>query len=85
MKSARDTMNPPPAAAPDGMLAIIYVPSTGREGREFTVDMGRFTASVTSSWFNPTNGQSKLLAKRPLANQGTHRFQTPGVQWHEIE
>jgi hypothetical protein len=66
------------AAAPDGTLAIIYVPSTGREGRDFTVDMGRFTASVTSSWFNPTNGQIKPLAKKPLANQGRHRFRTPG-------
>jgi hypothetical protein len=66
------------AAAPDGKLAIIYIPSTGGEARDFAVDMGRFTVPVACSWFNPTNGQSKPLAWMPLANHGTHRFRTPG-------
>jgi hypothetical protein len=66
------------AATPDGKLAMVYVPATGREGRDFTVDLGRLSGPVTSLWFNPTNGETKPLANTALANRGTHQFQTPG-------
>ena len=66
------------AATSDGKLAIVYVPSTGQEPREFTLDMSRFAAPVTANWFNPTDGRSDPAADKPLANKATLAIRSPG-------
>jgi hypothetical protein len=66
------------AATANGKLGLIYIPSTGREAREFFVDLSRFAAPISASWFNPTDGRSTPAADKPLANKGVHAFRTPG-------
>jgi hypothetical protein len=66
------------SAAPDGKLAMIYVPSTGRGARELSVDLKRFTGPIAASWFNPTDGSFRPAADNPLENSGSWQFQTPG-------
>lgn len=62
----------------DGKLAMLYIPSTGRDARELTVDAGRLSGKISASWFNPTNGKSTPTASTPIPNTGTHTFSTPG-------
>jgi hypothetical protein len=58
------------AATSDGKLAMIYIPSTGREARKFTVDAARLASPATGQWFNPTDGRyqpiAEKLAPRPI-------------------
>lgn len=66
------------AATPDGRLAMIYVPSTGSGARKLAIDLGSFSGDVTATWFNPSSGQLRPAANRPLANSGVRPFPTPG-------
>ena len=66
------------AATSDGKLAIVYIPSTGLEPREFTLDVSRFAAPVTANWYNPTDGRSEPVADKPLANKATLAIRSPG-------
>ena len=66
------------AGTADGLLAIIYIPSTGTDSRAFYINMSCFSSSfVEAKWYNPTDGSSK-----PIGNfQCTERkqlFTTPG-------
>jgi hypothetical protein len=63
------------AGTPDGRLAIAYVPS----GRTVTVDLGRFSGSVTARWYDPTAGTFASVAGSPFANSGSQPFTTPGT------
>ena len=66
------------ATTPDDGLAMIYIPSTGREARELSVDLGRFARGVRASWFNPTDGRYRPAADGALANTGITALRTPG-------
>lgn len=66
------------AITPDGKLAMLYIPATGREPREFTVDLRRMGGPVTASWFNPTTGKSRPVADVVLWNKESRIFRTPG-------
>lgn len=76
--SGQGTAKVTTAATPDGKLTMIYIPSTGTDSRELTVDLSRFAGQVTSIWFNPTSGRSSPTAAESLPNSGQHKFRTPG-------
>lgn len=66
------------AVAPDGSLAMVYLPSTGTEARAITVDLANFQRPVAARWLSPVTGESKLGAAAPLANHARHTLKTPG-------
>jgi hypothetical protein len=66
------------AATPDRRLAMSYLPSTGTEPREISVNLGHFSGPVAGQWFNPVSGISERNSPEPLPNQGRHTFKTPG-------
>jgi hypothetical protein len=66
------------ATTRDNGLAMIYIPSTGREARELSVDLGRFPRGVRASWFNPTDGGYRPAADGALANTRISALRTPG-------
>jgi len=57
---------------------VIYIPSTGLEPREFTLNKSRFAAPVTANWFSPTDGRSEPVADKPRANKATLAIRSPG-------
>jgi uncharacterized protein DUF4038/collagenase-like protein with putative collagen-binding domain len=59
---------------PDGTLMIAYMPTV----RQFTVDMTKFTGSVTARWYDPTNGSYMTIDGSPMSNTGTQDFLPPG-------
>jgi hypothetical protein len=66
------------SATADGKLAMVYIPSTGVEQREFTVDMTCFPGPITATWFNPTDGKYTPVADKAMPNKATLVFRTPG-------
>lgn len=56
-------------------LALIYMPTN----RTMTVDMSKFSGTVTCRWFDPTSGQYETDAASPHANTGTHDFSHAGT------
>ncbi|MDB5357259.1 MAG: hypothetical protein JWN24_3712 [Phycisphaerales bacterium] len=60
--------------APDGKLAIVYVP----DKRTITVDLSKLAGPVTARWYDPANGKFQEIAGLPLANAGARAFATPG-------
>jgi hypothetical protein len=63
------------ARTPDGTLAIAYVPSS----RTVTVDLSKFSGSVTARWYDPTTGTFTSIADSPFTNAGNQQFTTPGT------
>jgi chitodextrinase len=63
------------ARTPDGTLAIAYVPSS----RTLTVDLSKFSGSVTARWYDPTAGTFTSIAGSPYTNAGNQQFITPGT------
>lgn len=59
----------------DGSLAMIYMPTN----RTMTVDMSKFSGTVTCRWFDPTDGSYAADAASPHANSGTHDFSHAGA------
>jgi hypothetical protein len=74
----KDTTAAVTARTPDSRLAVTYIPSTGVQSRELTVDLGQFSGPVTARWYNPTDGRYTAAADGPLPKRGTHTFRTPG-------
>jgi len=66
------------ARAEDGTLGLAYVPSTGSDRRELTVDLRLFRGRVTARWFNPTDGRYTTVAGSPFENTQPQRLTTPG-------
>jgi hypothetical protein len=62
------------ASAPDGTLAIAYIPTLGTN----TVDMSKFSAAVTAWWFDPAGGTYSSVPGSPFPNSGTVDFTPPG-------
>lgn len=54
----------------DGKLALIYMPTN----RTMTVDMSKFSGTVTCRWFDPTDGSYTADAASPHTNSGSHDF-----------
>jgi len=63
------------AAAGDGTLAVVYVPSE----RTITVDLARMSGDVTARWFDPTTGTYHAVAGSPFPHAGPQLFTTPGA------
>jgi hypothetical protein len=61
------------AAADDGSLALVYVPSQ----RALTLDQSRLTGSVSAFWFDPTNGSRIVTRGAPLPERGKQTYTTP--------
>ncbi|MCI0620995.1 MAG: glycoside hydrolase family 140 protein [Acidobacteria bacterium] len=66
------------ARTPDGKVVVAYVPPTGVARRTLTVDMTKLAGPTTARWFNPNDGQYRVIAADPLPNAGSRRFTTPG-------
>jgi hypothetical protein len=66
------------AQSGDKRLSVSYIPSTGTESRELTVDLGQFAGPVSARWFNPAVGGWTAVATAPLPNRGVQVFSTPG-------
>jgi hypothetical protein len=66
------------ARTPDGTLALAYIPSTGTDRRELTVDLSQLTGRVTAEWYNPVTGQYQAAGSGPLGNAGEVTLTTPG-------
>jgi hypothetical protein len=66
------------AQTADRKLSVSYIPSTGDESREVTVDLSHFAGPVTARWYNPAKGDWTAITSTPLPNRDSHTFQTPG-------
>jgi hypothetical protein len=66
------------ARTDDRALALVYVPSTGREGRELGLDLKGFKGPVDARWFNPTDGRYQPVPGSPFGNTEPARLTTPG-------
>jgi hypothetical protein len=66
------------ARTSDKKLAVVYIPSTGAEGRELTVDLGQLSGPVQGQWYNPANGRRTVINEAPWPNEGSHIIHTPG-------
>lgn len=66
------------ARSEDGTLGLAYVPSTGTDRREFTLDLTRFRGPVTARWFNPTDGRYTAIQASPFDHRQPQRLTTPG-------
>jgi hypothetical protein len=58
-----------------GSLAIIYMSTN----RTMSVDMSKFSGTVTCRWFDPTDGSYTADAASPHANSGSHDFSRSGA------
>jgi hypothetical protein len=63
------------ASAPDGGLALAYLPDI----RKVTIDMTKFSGPVTARWFDPTNNMLQTISGSPFPNSGNKRFTPPGA------
>jgi hypothetical protein len=62
------------ASAPDGSLALVYLPTP----REITVDLARLKGKIAARWFDPTDGTYASVSGSPFQNDGTRTFSPPG-------
>jgi Protein of unknown function (DUF4038)/Putative collagen-binding domain of a collagenase len=62
------------ASAPDGTLAVAYMPTV----RTVTVNLAKFSGPVTARWYDPTNGSYATIAGSPFSNSGSAPF-TPAA------
>lgn len=62
------------AAAPDGKLALAYLPNI----RQVTIDMAKFSGPVTAQWFDPTSDMFQTIQGSPFQNMGNQHFTPPG-------
>jgi hypothetical protein len=67
------------ARTADKRLSVTYVPSTGTESRNLTVDLAQFCGLISARWYNPTNGRWTAISDVPLANRHSRAFRTPGA------
>lgn len=58
---------------PKGKLAVAYFPYKGI----LTVDLSKFSGTVTGKWFDPVNGKV-IPIQSALPNKGTFSFSSPG-------
>jgi len=66
------------ARTSDGTYALSYIPSTGTEPREISLDLSQFIGMVTARWFNPVKGSYTHIPDSPFPNTGIQVFTTPG-------
>ncbi len=62
------------AKAPDGSLAVVYMPTA----RTITINMGVLRGSTRARWFDPTSGAYQDVPGNPFVNSGNHRFTPTG-------
>jgi hypothetical protein len=63
------------AAAPDGTLAVSYLPA----GQTITVNLATFSGPVTGRWFDPTNNTFRAVSGSPFNNNGSSQFSPGGA------
>lgn len=66
------------ARTPDGRLSLLYIPSDGKEPREFSVNLGELSIPIAAHWFNPARDGAMIAAGTNLAGRGALTFRTPG-------
>jgi hypothetical protein len=62
------------AVAPDGKFGGAYLPTTST----ITVNMTKFSGSVSATWVDPSTGHSTVVSGSPFASSGTQQFTSPG-------
>src|SRR6185295_14787446 len=62
------------AMASDSSLMIAYLPSI----RTVSVNMSRFSSSVSARWYDPSSGTYSTISGSPFANAGSRNFTPPG-------
>jgi hypothetical protein len=62
------------AASSDGSLAVVYVP----DGREISINMAKFSSSMSAAWYDPSSGNYANVVGSPFAASGTQKFDPPG-------
>lgn len=63
------------AISSDRKLAYIYIPSTGRDAREFSIEASQFSGEVSASWLNPTSGKTISISTKSFEKV---KLRTPG-------
>lgn len=66
------------ARASDGALAVLYIPPTGRDARELTLNLASFASPLRVSWFNPARDVALRTQETPLLNRDGETLRTPG-------
>jgi len=66
------------ARAVDRTYMISYVPSTGIDQREVSIDLAQLSGKVKARWFNPVEGSYTEIPGGPFTNTGMKVFITPG-------
>jgi hypothetical protein len=62
------------AITDDGSLGIVYMPTI----RTITIELSKFSGSVTARWYDPTTGIFTTVSGSPFANTGIHLFKPTG-------
>ena len=66
------------ARTPDARLALVYIPSDGKDPREFAVNLDELSPPIAAHWFNPARDTVPIPAGSNLSTRGATRFRTPG-------
>jgi len=66
------------ARTTDGTQVLSYIPSTGTDRRELSVDLAQLAGKVTAHWFNPVDGRYIHIPGSPFPDTGIQVFTTPG-------
>ncbi len=66
------------AALSNGMLSVSYIPPTGREPCNLTVDLSWFVDPVELEWVNPATGETQLAVDQTLSKGVRYVVTTPG-------
>ncbi len=66
------------ARAPNGGLAVLYIPAGGTGPRDLTLNLTGFPGPVTAQWFNPASDVSPHPPGMALSNRGQPTLRTPG-------
>ncbi len=69
------------ALATDGSWGAVYYPGVAGNTNKLTIDLSKLGGGKGNSkttWFDPSNGTTKLATGSPFTNTGTRIFTTPG-------
>jgi hypothetical protein len=73
-----DTNTALTALSTDKNFSVTYIPSTGIDSRELSIDTSRFAKPISAHWFNPVAGGDRAEPGMAAQQKGIHRLRTPG-------
>jgi len=66
------------AALSNGSLSVSYIPPTGTESRDITVDLAWFVDPIKLDWINPATGEKQPAVEQTLSKSVRYVLSTPG-------